>query len=292
MDSLLSRSFLERLRALGDRLAEVVRRLEITRITPTGQVTIPEPDSHRPYAPGDDPRYIDWNLYARTNRFYIKSMLKEEEGLLNVLVDTSSSMVSPHPDKLQRALETAAAFAFLTLLAGSRVRVYGFSSGLVPGGQIMSGERAVPSLLNSLARLGSGGPTDLKAVVLDLLRSNQAAESRVLLLSDLLGSVPPVGAVEMLKEQGIGTSVLHILHPAELSPRRRGNLLLQDAESDQQVSRVVGYRSLRRMEKTIRDYVASAEEGLRGRGISYTRALTDLAFEEIVVSHLRSVRGF
>src|SRR6202158_3784188 len=76
----------------------------------------------RPYSPGDDFRYIDWGLYGRTDKLYIKLFQEEEDLLTYVFVDASASMGFPAGDhKFESTMATALAIAYVTLASGDRV---------------------------------------------------------------------------------------------------------------------------------------------------------------------------
>src|SRR5919106_2783203 len=77
----------------------------------------------RQYVPGDDLRFIDWNLFARMERLYLKLFLEEEDLHFYALVDASTSMDFGEPTKLQYAKQLAASLAFIGLCRADRVKV-------------------------------------------------------------------------------------------------------------------------------------------------------------------------
>src|SRR5438093_3611383 len=77
----------------------------------------------RQYVPGDDLRFIDWNLFARMERLYLKLFLEEEDLHFYALLDTSASMDFGEPTKLQYAKQLAASLAFIGLCRADRVKV-------------------------------------------------------------------------------------------------------------------------------------------------------------------------
>src|SRR5262249_51706834 len=85
---------------------------------------------HRPYAAGDDLRFLDWSIYARLERLMVKLFLEEEDQHLYVLLDSSASMDYGRPNKLRYAQRAAAALAYIGLVNLNRVGVGTFSSQL------------------------------------------------------------------------------------------------------------------------------------------------------------------
>ena len=114
---------------------EVLSRLELLRLNASRRFTNKSRGEHttgrggsstefsdfRHYAPGDDVRFVDWNIFARLHRPYLKLYEQEEELHVAILVDASSSML--FGDKLDRARQLAAAFGVLGLLGRERVSV-------------------------------------------------------------------------------------------------------------------------------------------------------------------------
>ncbi len=85
-------------------------------------------DDHRNYVPGDDPRFIDWSVYARLDKLFIKLFLEEEDLALHVVVDASLSMRAGEPDKLLFAARTAAALGAIGLTKQNRVALTVFGA--------------------------------------------------------------------------------------------------------------------------------------------------------------------
>ena len=77
----------------------------------------------RNYVPGDDLRFIDWNLYARLDRLFLKLFLEEEDLHFYALVDVSTSMEFGSPSKLHFAKQLAASLGFIGLCRADRVKV-------------------------------------------------------------------------------------------------------------------------------------------------------------------------
>ena len=107
---------------------------------------------YRTYAPGDDPRRVDWNAYARFDRLFLKLFLEEQETTLRILLDASGSM-GFGGDKWRLALRTAAALAYLALTRYDRVAVVALSGGQALHGPTFTGRAAFPAVGQHLLSL-------------------------------------------------------------------------------------------------------------------------------------------
>ena len=187
-DRLFDESFLRRL----ERLAILSRRamagqLQGERRSPKRGQSVEFAD-FRPYAPGDDFRRIDWNAYARLERFFIKLFIEEEDLTVHQLVDTSRSMDWGEPNKLWYAVRAAGALGYVALAGLDRVTVT--ACGDVVNGSAhyfppRRGKQQALALFSFLQTLAAGGRTDLAP----RLRAYAAAAMQpgpLILFSDLL----------------------------------------------------------------------------------------------------------
>src|SRR6202162_4542593 len=115
---------------------------------------------YRNHTPGDDCRLIDWNAYARLDRFMLRLFVAEQELPLSIFVDLSGSMDWGRPNKAATAKRLAGAIAYVALAALDRVRLTVFAAGPTSGGAPYRGRRAVAELFSRLESFPVGGPTD------------------------------------------------------------------------------------------------------------------------------------
>src|SRR6202165_5414760 len=114
----------------------------------------------RNYTPGDDFRLIDWNAYARLDRYMLRLFVAEQELPLSLFVDLSGSMDWGNPNKATTAKRLAGAIAYVALAALDRVRLTVFAEGPTSGGAPYRGRRAGAELFSRLESFPVGGPTD------------------------------------------------------------------------------------------------------------------------------------
>jgi uncharacterized protein (DUF58 family) len=276
---------------------------------------------YRNYARGDDLRRVDWNVYARLERPFVKLLEEEEDLAVHVLVDVSGSMEwgEGEYNKLDYALILAAALGYIALAAGDRLTVTALRASPRPPGAAGApgplalaraggagdggagaakrpgrGLRFGPArgrghlmrLLNFLDEQEGSGQTDLNAA----LRDYAAAAGRpglAFLLSDLFSPAGYREGLAALQGRGYEVSLLHLLAPDELDPPLAGDLRLVDVETGagQDVTLDGSLRELYR--RRVAAWREEIEAYALGRGIHYVPVVTDSAWERLVLFQLR-----
>jgi uncharacterized protein (DUF58 family) len=175
---------------------------------------------HRMYQPGDDLRYIDWRMYGRSDRYYIKQFEAETNLRAYLLLDVSGSMAwssaeGELPPKLWYARQLAASLALLLIRQGDAVGLVAFDAALRAQVPARGGRRHWHDLLRTMAGLEAAGRTDPGTALRDLT-GRMRRRGLVILLSDLL--VDPEAtrlALRFLRHRGHEVLVLHLLDPGE-----------------------------------------------------------------------------
>lgn len=242
-DELLDPAFLGRLRTLFVKLRRRRRlRRQGVQQAPTAGHTREFKD-HRHYASGDDYRSIDWRLYARLDRLFVRVFEEIQELHVHVLVDASASMAEPHREKRRDAARLAVALGYLALSSGHRLSLHTLRAGVAAGGPgdggsihrelpPLKGQGHVLSLLRHAAALPFGGVVDLGRA----LRSFRPGADRrgvAFLVSDAYGDDPfrAGEALRTLRSWPLEAHLIRVHHPAEAAPELTGELRLEDVES-------------------------------------------------------------
>jgi len=237
---------------------------------------------HRPYAPGDDMRHLDWAVYRRTGRLYVKQYEREDELSVLLLVDASGSMETG--GKARAAARLAYALAYLALSDGSRVRVALSASGGARLSGEVSGVPRIAALGRFLAASGSGGGTDLGASLRSLPRARRG--SRVLvLISDLLTEHRGQSELAARAQQGDEINVLHLIAREDRAEGAHGVTVLEDAETGERIvvragADAVAWDTLRRIEEDWRGFCPL-------HGLRYVPLDAAESIEEMVITWLR-----
>src|SRR5271165_731094 len=117
---------------------------------------------YRNYVVGDDLRFLDWNLYARLDRLFLRLFMEEEDLHFYVLIDNSLSMDFGTPTKLHYAKQVAAALGFIGLVNLDRVVIEAFNDRLLQTSPVLRGRRSLWRLLDFLKKIEPAGPSDMK----------------------------------------------------------------------------------------------------------------------------------
>ncbi len=294
MPDLLTPEFMHRL----DRLDVVSRKLlrgsmqGERRSKQKGQSV--EFADYRNYVVGDDLRRIDWNLYARLDKLFLRLFLEEQDLSVTVVFDTTRSMDYGQPNKLHYAKQLAAALGYIALTHHNRLSVFTFADRFVGQLDGLRGRRPVPRLLEFLDAVPtSDAPGDL-AAALRQVALVQRRPGVVILVSDFMdkgGGDSGVGdAMRFLAGPRFDVYAVQVLSPQEVAPGRggiAGDLRLTDVE-DGDVAEVSATSVLvKKYRATLETYCRFVREQCVRRGIAYFNTTTDVPVETVVMKYFR-----
>ncbi len=182
---------------------------------------------YRDYSPGDDVRFVDWNIFARIERPYVKLFHQEEEMHVAVLVDASNSMM--FEGKFERARQLAAALGVLGLRAQEKVSAFALGSA---GGRLRpcTGRGSMGKLFAFLEGLAPGGEAPVERGIETFLRQH-SGRGVAIVLSDFLTTGDMRRAFNQLHSAGLEIFAVQILAPSELAPEVAGDLRFVDCET-------------------------------------------------------------
>src|SRR5262245_8192956 len=244
---------------------------------------------YRQYSPGDDPRYLDWRLYARTDRYYIKKYEDETNLRCHLLVDNSQSMGygSLSFSKAEYGNTLAATLAYFLHLQGDATGLLTFDQEIRAYLPARHRPGHLRHLMLALEKPSSGTSTDLTA---PLKRIVEIVRKRglLVLISDLFA---PISALESnlsnLRACGHEVVLFHILDPAEVKFDFERASMFRDLESGQKL--YIDPRAARESYTAkLQGHISDVERGCRKLGISYSRFTTDRPLELALFDFLRA----
>jgi uncharacterized protein (DUF58 family) len=241
---------------------------------------------HRTYAVGDDLRHIDWNVYGRLDKLFLKLFLEEEDLHFYTLVDTSLSMDFGDPTKLHYAKQVAAALAFIGLVNHDRVVVESFSSALEPGLPSIRGRTQMVRIVQYLERLEASGASDLTAAARQFAIKH-AGKGIVVVISDFLDKRGYQDALRYLVARNMDIYVIQVLSREEVEPELVGDLRLVDAEDDDEAEITVSAPLLKRYKDNLNAFVGGLKEWCTRRGIAYIFTTNQNPFDKLILNYLR-----
>jgi hypothetical protein len=211
-------------------------------------------NDYRHYSLGDDFRFIDWGLYGRTDKLYIKLFAEEEDLLTYIFVDASASMALPGVDrKFEMAIATALALAYVALSSGDRVMIRvlaGTGAPAAPG--LVLGRHRIVDLARYLAAVKPAGELDLAHALANELVTIRRA-GKVFLISDYLMMTNSVTrGLGLFTAANMDVTAVQILGGGELdSSGLEGDVELVDAETGETVRASIGAHERERHHQTM-----------------------------------------
>lgn len=244
---------------------------------------------YRDYALGDDLRALDWNVYARLERLFIKLFVEEEDVTVHILLDASASMDAGSPDKLLFGRRAAAALAYVGLASYDKVNLAVLQRRTA---RRYPGVRGTGRIFQVMADLSAvqpaPGPTDLAAAVRHYA-AQITQRGPLLLISDLFDANSE-RVISELAGTRCDVAVLHTLSPDELDPPLEGDLRLVDRETGEQVDVTADLATLDDYRSRLAAWQASLEAAANKRRVSYLPTPTTLPLAELVFAELRRRR--
>lgn len=239
---------------------------------------------HRAYQVGDDWRYVDWNIYSRLDRLFVKLFQEDEEADVHLLVDASGSMGFGNPPKWEYAKRLAAALGYVALAGGDRV-----GCAILRGGRVRvlpprRGRAHAHHLFQFLESEQAQGGTDLEAAARAYAPHRRGV---AVAIGDLLDPRGVEGFVQRLRHAGFETFVVHVLAEEDLSPPILGELRLVDAETGERVEVDLDTAAVGAFLRARDEFLAACQSLCARLGVAYVRATTAVPVEELVLRYLR-----
>lgn len=225
---------------------------------------------YRSYAEGDDPRFVDWNVYARTDRTYIKRYIGETNTRLEILLDASASMgFSSGPvSKLQYAKILAATLTYLAGRQHDAVGLMVFDEAVREHRPASSRVGHMQSVLHAIDAAQPGTGTQLEAPF-QRFRELQRGRGLVTMISDFYFDPDEMlEAIKPLAYQGQDILLLQVLDKQELEPELRESALMEDMETKERMEVSPSFMQARYRER-MREHIDALEKSAMRAGAEY-----------------------
>lgn len=241
---------------------------------------------HREYAPGDDFRYLDWNLYARTGRLLLRLYEEEEDLSVYVLLDVSRSMSVGTPPKLDYAKRLAAALSYIALANLDRVSITTFSDEVVDRLAPTRGKNRIFKAFEFLRPLIADGRTGTR----DAMRTFVAQNKRrgvAIVISDLYDPEGFEAGINTLRYAKFEPFVIQVFDPLEVRPPLHGDVRLVDNETGEAREVTITPRVLERYAAAHAAYRARIRDFCTQKQVPYHAVETSTPFDEAILGLLR-----
>ena len=289
-EDLFDAAFLDRLRVLALRLRK--RRQLMRRGAQSSPATgfTREFKDYRHYTPREDYRAIDWRLYARLDKLFVRLYEETQELNLHLLIDTSASMAEPFSEKRRQALRFTVALAYLALSAQQRVSLYSMDGSVRQELPPLRGQGNIEKVIQAVLRLKFDAVTNLRRCFEEFRPSRQRF-GVIFVISDFFGSeigsaAEAVGRVAAWPGE---CHFLQIVHPQEREPELHGEYELTEVETGEKRRFWLTKRDAERYTATFDAFCDHLARECATHRIDYMQVSTQDAFEERFLDLL--VRG-
>lgn len=271
---------------------------------------------HRPYVVGDDLRFIDWNIYGRLDKLFLKMFMEEEDLSLHIVIDASASSDCGEPSKFRYMQEVAAALGYIGLVNYNRVTLTAIGgvgsnpnrareeavsgaqmgdaptppsnddSGVISTLRNLRGRRSVHDMGAWLCGLGPAGGTNFTegAKRIALSRSGKGV---MVVLSDFFFKEGYEQGMRYLLGRGYDVFAMQVLSPQEVTPEIGGDLRLKDVEDADLAEVTISKPLLDQYKKNLAAYCDQLRQFCARRDILHLLVQTDEDIETLVLDVLR-----
>jgi uncharacterized protein (DUF58 family) len=257
----------------------------------------------RNYVAGDDFRYLDWNLYGRLDKLFLKLYEEERELPVRIFLDASESMTFGAPPKFDFARQVAAAVGYVALCGFDRVTVHIFpepdptapnvdaaslSAEMAARGGLRAvrGRKSSLQFFQNLSNITARGAADLNEGLRRGALSSRPTGVAVV-LSDFLDPAGYETGLNALIGRGFQVNAIQILAPEELNPGTYGDLRLVDCETGGMQEVTFGKYRLKAYQQTVQNFCQRLREFCQTRGMSFFSVSSATPLEQLLLKQLR-----
>ena len=244
---------------------------------------------YRHYAPGDDLRFVDWNIYARLDKLFLKMFLEEEDLSVLIAIDTSASMNWGNPSKFFFCQRLAMALGYIGLSNHNRVTLYAFDSEGVRPLSNLRGRRRTREMGEWILGLDTGGAGAFGEAMRTIALGRQG-KGLMVILSDFMFKEGYEKGLRYLAGGGYDTFCLQILSPEEVDPGKHGLagvLRLTYVEDEDLAEVTVSAHLLRRYKENLDAYCGRIRDFCVRRGMTHLTIDTATDMTELLLDYLR-----
>lgn len=252
---------------------------------------------HRPYALGDDLRHIDWNIYGRLDRLFMKMFLEEEDLSLHIVIDASASGDTGEPNKFFYMQQVAMSMAYIGLVNLNRVAVTALGTrdtAVAPMGdqgiagtiRDLRGRRRTQDIARFLCSLTPEGTTDFGRAAKRIAMTRRG-KGIMLVLSDFFMKEGYETGLRLLSGRGYDVFALQILSPQEVEPEIAGDLRLVDIEDQDHAEVTISAPLLKKYKQNLAAYCEDLRTFCARREITALTIRTDTPVDTLILDYMR-----
>lgn len=240
---------------------------------------------YRKYNPGDDLRYVDWSVYGRLDKLFIKLFHAEKNQTVHILLDMSRSMGWGKTPKYIHAKKIAAAVSYISLSNLDKVGVAAFSDRIRRINPPTRSKRRYFEVLDFLRALEPEGRTRINECLTEYA-SVRSDPGILLIISDLFDEKGIEDGLTTLRAKNFDTHLIHLLDHEELTWSERGNLRLRESETGEEKQIYIDGPLLELYREKMSRFIAGIRAFCHNYGISFYLYDTGVPFEEFLIDYI------
>jgi uncharacterized protein (DUF58 family) len=241
---------------------------------------------YRNYSIGDDLRFIDWNIYARLDKLFLKLFLEEEDLSLYILLDVSKSCDFGTPNKAFYIKQVAAALGYIGLVNYNRVTIAAMSDTVVADTGSLRGRTKVAQMIDFVSKLKADGSSDLAAACKRFAMTNRR-KGVCVVLSDFFDKSGYENALRYVAGGNYDLFCVQTLSPQEVEPDLTGDLKLKDIEDADEAEVSITAPLIKQYKANLNAYCLGLKDYVTRRGGTYLFTSTEVPFDTLVLNYLR-----
>jgi uncharacterized protein (DUF58 family) len=241
---------------------------------------------HRPYAVGDDLRFVDWNTYARLEQLFIKLFIEEQDLSVRIVLDASASAGLGEPSKDLAMKKLASALGYVALVNNNRLTLSTLGQGVVDQTESLRGRPRTGPMAELLLASRCQGPTDFTKACRQL-QAMRSGSGVMVIISDFLFKEGYSDGLRRLLTPSYDLYIIQVLSPQELDPPLTGDLKLLDVEDGDWAEITVSPALIKFYKRNLAAYCQELKEFCTKRGATYVLANSADSIESLMLSHLR-----
>jgi len=250
---------------------------------------------YRRYAPGDDLRYLDWGIYARSDRLYIKLFREEVDLFAYLFVDASASMAFPSPkQKFLAASHIAAALSYVVLANHDHVKLHLLGNSFTHNASpFYRGRRRITDCIKFITSSIPEGPLELATALAEHLRSLRRPGKAILISDFLMPATSYQQGLNLLRAFNLDIAVIQVLTRQEVDPPfSYGSLRVVDSETNAEIGFQWDSAARQDYQAKLAQHNSQIRSFCHQSGIHYSLYVTDRELDDFVFATLQAIGLF
>ena len=246
---------------------------------------------HREYSPGDDFRYLDWNIYARHGDLLLKRFQEEQDLHVYLMLDCSRSMGFGDPAKFDLARQVVAALAYIALADLDRINVLAFSDTIIEEFPLTRGKARILPLMRFLESLQvTGADTSITRGVQGLVHRSGRSGMTVV-VSDMFDESGFQTGLDQLRYRRYDGHVVQLHDIKEAQPPMLGDVEMIDVENESNRKVTVTEKNIRQYKRLFDEHQTSVRQYCRNYGMGCTQTPSHIPFDDLVMNMMMRAAG-